>query len=91
MIELIEGYYIFGGDKDYTLKRATGSTKKSGEPTYAFVGYYGSVAGAIKACYNDLARKMIQSNTYKLDEAVQALEKLEIRFEEIMPDVFRKR
>lgn len=91
MIELIEGYYIFGGDKDYTLKRTTGATDKQGNPVYKFVGYYGSVSGAIKACYNDLARKMIQSNTYALDEAVQALEKLEIRFEEIMPDVFRKR
>ena len=91
MIELIEGYYIFGGDKDYTLKRATGGTDKNGEPVYKFVGYYGSVSGAIKGCYNDLARKMIQSNTYSLDQAVQALEKIELRFEEIMPDVFKRK
>jgi hypothetical protein len=89
MIELIDGYIIVAGDNDYTLKKATGGKDKDGNTIYRTVGYYSSISRAIKGCYSDLSREVIKGKAYTLKEAVQALESLEARFEEIMPRVLK--
>lgn len=94
MIKLIEGYYIFGGDKDYILKRSTGKLNKDDNAKYRIIGYYGSVASAIKGCFNDLARTTIKDsgNTeIDLERALTIFTQLENRLEDIIPDTFRKK
>lgn len=95
MIPLIKGYEIHGNARDYALVINKGEkVKKDGKTkyiAYQTVGYYMSVQNCVKACYNDIVRKLVADEKMTLTEAAKRFEEIEQRLEEIIPDCFKQK
>lgn len=82
MIQVNDDYLIEIDSCNYTVKRdlhrvSTKIDKVTGEdvrtPVYSTVGYFGTLAGAIKGVIDDMNRTQLKNGEYELQEALTVI------------------
>lgn len=89
MVKINNEYIVDIDERNYTLKRLTGrkttrENKKTGETeevdSCVIVGYYGDLAGAIKATIADMNRRDLRKGAHSLEEALNIVIQHNIMF-----------
>lgn len=87
MIKLIDNYLVLVDDCNYSLVYDTGRTRKREgrtEPIYKYLGYYGSLAGAIRGCREIFVHDGLKGGPHELSEALHTIAGITKRFEELL-------
>lgn len=82
MIHIFDDYYIKGNPLDYSLVKKSNRTDKNGNPVYAVLGYYSSVANACEGLRKTMSRELVAEKDLTLSEAVTAFKQIAERLEE---------
>lgn len=91
MIHVIQDYYIKADDRQYTLVQKTDSVDKDGNTIYktCHAAYCSSIENAVKRCRELIIARDVQDNDYDLKEAVELVNGLDRRFEEMIERALR--
>lgn len=87
MIIVNEKYCIDVDKNCYTVKIDKHKTDKNGEKIYETVGYFTSLAGAIKGIINSINKSKFNEGTYTLEEAVKTVMESNEHFERLLEKV----
>ena len=89
MIKLIENYEIRAHDYCYQLVKNTGRRDKNGNDVLTSCGYYKTVEGCIKGCYQDLCLKTTKDKVMELKEAIAEFDLIRSKLQAAIPNDFK--
>lgn len=74
MVHVIDSYYAQANNLGYTAMRATGSTDKEGNPTYATLGYCGNLKEVLVIVLRDAVQNHVKGRDMELRDALDFVE-----------------
>ena len=85
---IVDKNYCIDVDKNcYTVKIDKHKTNKKGEKIYETVGYFTSLAGAIKGIINSMNKSKFNEGVYTLEEAIKVIAESNEHFEKLLEKV----
>lgn len=70
MIRVKDDYVILVDDNEYTVAIDKRKKDKKGNDLYKFIGYYGTLEGALKGLYSYMIRKGLSTKEFNFDETI---------------------
>lgn len=84
MIRVNENYCIDVDDNCYTVKIDKHKENKKGNPVFEVVGYYGSLASAVKGVIESMNRRKLNDGILTLEKAVEIVIENNNQFTEML-------
>lgn len=85
---IVDKNYCIDVDKNcYTVKIDKHKKDKKGEKIYETVGYFTTLAGAIKGIINSMNKGKFNEGTYTLEEAIKVIVESNEHFEKLLKKV----
>lgn len=86
MVKLTDDYFVDVNGTTFTLMLDKHKVDKKNEPITEVVGYYMSLASAVKAAADDLIGRKLADGSYSLAEAVKLMQEITAEFSSLLTE-----
>lgn len=86
MVKLTDDYFVDVNGTTYTLMLDKHKVDKNGKPETEAVGYYMSLASAVKAAADDRIGHKLANGSYNLAEAVKLIQEITAEFSSLLTE-----